>query len=106
MEQQYKPRPPVTTGSPQRALHRTRPLQPPSIDRARLTVGGADTVLWLQRQAGNSVVAAALGPVVQRRIRPEDLAGDLAGLPFALGGDLTIGAVTLAAGDEVTVVSW
>jgi hypothetical protein len=85
-----------------------RPPVPYWQDHPRQLPIGADAgvVLRLQRQAGNQAVAGALDLVVQRRIRPEDLAGDMAGLPFTLSQDFTAGAVTLSASEQVIVVSW
>ena len=62
----------------------------------------ARAVLRLQRHAGNRAVAA----VIQRRITPEDLTAEMAGLPFTVSRPLTAGGVTLAPGDRLTVVAW
>ncbi|MFJ7217978.1 hypothetical protein [Amycolatopsis sp. NPDC098790] len=60
-------------------------------------------LLRLQREAGNRAVA---GSVVQRRIAPEDLAGQMAGTPFALTAAFGAGSAQLAAGQRVVVVTW
>jgi hypothetical protein len=92
-------------------------------------VVSAGDVLRLQRSAGNAAVAhlvapaqaqaqaqaqAAVGggpagapPAVQRRIAPEDVAGEMAGQSFALRAAFTPpGGRPLPAGTRVTVLTW
>ncbi len=66
---------------------------------------GVERLLALQHQAGNRAVAATVR-VLQRKIIPADVAGEMVGLTFQVDRDVTSGPVKLAAGDRVTVVSW
>lgn len=60
-------------------------------------------LLRLQSEAGNRAVADT---VVQRRITPEDLAGQMTGTRLVLSGAFTAGSAQLVAGQQVVVVAW
>jgi hypothetical protein len=87
---------------PARATWQARPVSRSTVEALADPGTRARAVLRLQRHAGNRAVAA----VIQRRITPEDLTAEMAGLPFTVSQQLTIGAVTLAPDDRLTVVTW
>jgi hypothetical protein len=62
-----------------------------------------DDVVGLQRHAGNRAV---VGVVAQRRISPEDLAGQMTGTQVAFSRAFTAGTAKFDAGQEVIVVTW
>lgn len=81
--------------------------------RTQPSAGG---VLALQRAAGNRAVGrlvqrAAAGragrQLVQRDVNvPADVAGEMTGRTFRIAQDFTAGAVSVKAGDKVTVTAW
>jgi hypothetical protein len=90
-----------TTDKPAAATRRAAPPSRPATPTTAPVSHGQ--LLRLQHLAGNQAVA---GTMVQRRIGPEDLAGQMAGTRLTLSGAFSAGPVTLAAGHPVEVVTW
>ena len=68
---------------------------------ANATRSDHDSKLW--KSVGST---AGHGEIVQRSIEPEDVAVEMVGREFELSGPFTSGAIALANGTRVTVVTW
>ena len=69
------------------------------------TASGAGRRL-LAHELTHVVQQGQTGRALRRAISPEDVAGEMAGREFELAAAFSIGAVTLAKGRHVTILSW